>query len=307
MTDLSRYSLIRSLMILVFSLFTGTLSAQTVIEMDKGGLVRNKTLRDYDREIQLEETKNDSLKYVDCLTRAFNALHVDSLNEARVYFQEALTLRPQAPGNYLVKKHLAEINEAQGDFKGASVLYSEILKERPEMHQVRVARAAVNVQQRFYQEALADCDYLIKLNHALSAERLYFIRATALMGLRLHREARKDFESVILLNPDNLNAPILLAISLHDDGQHQEALNRLNLHLQNHPENVDALVLRANFFMELKSYDAALRDLTEAIHLAPQRPDIYAERAVCYDHLKNTEAARADRLMVGKLTNTVFE
>jgi tetratricopeptide (TPR) repeat protein len=284
--------------------FVGVLPAQTVIDMDKGGQVRNKTLRDYDRRIQAEVLKEDSLKYVDCLTRAFNALYVDSLTQAQTFFQEALALRPDAPGNYIVRKHLAEICEARGELKEASMLYSKILKEHPEMHQVRIARAAVNVQMHYYQEAQVDCDYLLSREYnALPMERLYFIRATALMGMRQNKEARKDLERVVLLNPDNLNAPIMLALSFYNDGQPQEALNRLNLHLQSHPKNIDALLLRANFFMEIKRYEAALDDLTAVLTMAPKSAEAYMQRAACYEKLGKLEAAQADRMMVGKLMN----
>jgi Tfp pilus assembly protein PilF len=96
----------------------------------------------------------------------------------------------------------------------------------------------------------------------------------------------------------------MLALSFYNDGQPQEALNRLNLHLQSHPKNIDALLLRANFFMEIKRYEAALDDLTAVLTMAPKSAEAYMQRAACYEKLGKLEAAQADRMMVGKLMNT---
>lgn len=272
-------------------------TSQTVIELDKGGAVRSKNLRDYDKAVSLEQAQMDSIKYVDHITRGFNALHDDSLRLAQSHFEAALKLRPNAPGNHIVKQQIAKIAEAEGRFADAANLYTQILKQQPDLHAIRIERAALNLQLRHFKESKEDCDVLLQqTSTSIDAERLYFIRASANIGLRLNDDAQRDFEHVLKLNPRHESAPIMLALLLHDEGQANKALTLLNLHLQAHPENVEALMLRASFEMKQSRYEAARADLDKAISLAPDEPALYLERANCFDKLKNKERARRDRL-----------
>ena len=284
-------------------LFTASsMSAQTVIDLNNGGNVRSKTLRDYDREARLRGAQEDSIRYAECLKRAFSALHCDSLQEAKRNFLEALTLRPTAEGNYIIEQHLGEIAEVEGALLEAEAHYTKALKQKPDLHHVRYSRAAVAVQVHHFNEAKADCDLLLNLSPTKEERcKLLFIRATALMGLRLNHEARKDLESVCLLDPSNENAILMLALSLHDEGRSQEALERLNIHLKLNPQNIDALALRASILEALNLCDLALIDYDEAIRLSPDNADLYAERAGCLEKLGKKSAAEKDRLTARKL------
>jgi Flp pilus assembly protein TadD len=93
----------------------------------------------------------------------------------------------------------------------------------------------------------------------------------------------------------------MLALSLHDDGRSQEALERLNTHLRLNPENVDAITLRASILEALNLCDLALIDYDEAIRLAPDNADLYTERASCLEKLGKKSAAEKDLLMARKL------
>ena len=106
-------------------------SAQTVIDLNNGGNLRSKTLRDYDREATAKAAREDSIRYADCLKRAFSALHCDSLAEAKKFFNEALTLRPTAEGNYIVEQHLGEIAEVEGLLNEAEAHYTKALRQKP--------------------------------------------------------------------------------------------------------------------------------------------------------------------------------
>ena len=77
---------------------------------------------------QLEQ---DSLAYIDCLTRAFNFLHTDSLAQAQAQFERALSLRPKAPGNRVVHHYLARIFMARSQWKDALARLSRLLEQEP--------------------------------------------------------------------------------------------------------------------------------------------------------------------------------
>lgn len=291
----------RHLLLLLMCISTSAV-AQTVIDLNKGGSVRSKTLSDYDKEAYIKATKADSVRYADCLKRAFSALHCDSLAEAKTFFKEALKLRPTADGNYIVEQHLGEIAEVEGHLNEAEKHYTQALKQKPDFHQIRMSRAVVSLQLHHFLEAKNDCDALLALTPTKEERtRVLFIRASALMGMRLNQEARKDLETLCLLDPKNENAPIMLALSLHDEGRSQEALERLTLHLGINKENVDALALRASIYGALKLHDLALLDYDEAIRLTPENAELYLERATCFEKLGKHSAAEKDRLKARKL------
>ncbi len=280
-------------------------TSQTIIDLNKGGNVRSKNIRDYDIAIDRHQQLQDSLKYVELITRGFNALHTDSLQQAKTYFDEALKLRPEATGNYIIRQQLAKIAEAKGDLTEAAKIYTQILKQQPNLHEIRADRAAIYLQIHHFKEAKEDCEILFNQSPLpISAEHLYFMRATAHTGLRHFEDARKDYEHVLRLNPKHPSAPILLALLFHDNGQTNKALNLLNLHLQAQPENIDALTLRASFEMELSHYEAARVDLDKAISLAPNTPELYLERATCLDKLGHKDSAQRDRLKAQKLRSS---
>ena len=288
------------LTLLIFAVISAT--AQTVIDLNNGGSVRSKTLRDYDREVAVKAAREDSVRYTDCLKRAFSALHCDSLSEAKRYFKEALALRPTAEGNYIVEQHLGEISEVEGLLGEAEQHYTNALKQNPELHHTRMARAVVAVQLRHFSEAKSDCDALLTLTPTKEERmRLLFVRATALMGLRLNKEARKDLETLCFLDPKNENAPVMLALSLHDEGRSQEAIEQLNRHLSVHPENVEAYALRGAIYEAQNLNELAALDYDEAIKRSPERADLYEERARCLEKLGKHTAAEKDRLAARKL------
>ena len=288
------------LTLLIFTVISAT--AQTVIDLNNGGSVRAKNLRDYDREMAAKAVREDSVRYTDCLKRAFSALHCDSLSEAKRYFKEALSLRPTAEGNYIVEQHLGEISEVEGLLGEAEQHYTNALKQNPELHHTRMARAVVAVQLRHFSEAKSDCDALLTLTPTKEERmRLLFVRATALMGLRLNKEARKDLETLCFIDPKNENAPVMLALSLHDEGRSQEAIEQLNRHLSVHPENVEAYALRGAIYEAQNLNELAALDYDEAIKRSPERADLYEERARCLEKLGKHTAAEKDRLAARKL------
>lgn len=288
--------------LLILICVASSASAQTVIDLNNGGSVRSKTLHDYDSELKIKIEREDSIRYADCLKRAFSALHCDSLKEAKKYFNEALQLRPTAGGNYVIEQHLGEIAEVEGLLNEAEAHYTQALKVNPELHHVRSARAVVAVQLHHFEEARTDCNTLLSLSLKKEERiRLLFVRATALMGMRLNKEARSDLEELCFLAPKNENIPVMLALSLHDEGRSQEAIERLNAHLRINPENVEALALRAAIYSSQGLLDLALLDYNETLRLNPENADLYIERAACLEKLGKRASAEKDRLTARKL------
>ncbi len=278
-------------------LFGTHAGAQTIIDLSQGGKLRAKTVEDYALESRVRQRMEaDSLAYRDCLTRAFNALHADSLDVAASLFEQALKLRPGAPGNDIVQQNLGRICMARGDWKGAVERFSAVLKKEPEHHEVRFDRATAYLEAGNAREVLTDCNVLLAaagLEEELRTRTL-FLRAAAYMELRLYRDARTDLEEVMRREPANRNAPLLLAAAYERDGRPQEALTRLTLYINAHPESPEALAMRAELEAKAGMLEAARADYDEALKLDKQNPRLFIARADILRRLGLKTAARRD-------------
>lgn len=287
------------LLLLIFS--ATSLQAQTIIPLQRGGGgVRSKKVDDYKQEMRLDEReRNDSIAYVDHLRRAFNALHADSLSEAETLFHQALKLRPDAPGNHVIKYNLGLVDMARGQNADAVKTLTEVIKTYPNYFDARLARAEANLQLGRAQEAVEDAQQVLEKSQfdgitPVILERARFVRAAARYQLRLFNDAHADLRTILADNPQHVNAQILDALTLQQLGQPKESLNQLNLIVSAHPDNVDALSARATVEAELKMYAMARADYDALLQLQPKESAYYIERAKMLIHLGEKKAARTD-------------
>lgn len=212
-------------LVMLLCFLPGSLDAQTVIDMHTGR-VSAKTKSDYDvaarEKWQLEQ---DSLDYVDCLTRAFNFLHADSLTQAQDLLEQALRLRPDAPGNHVVEHNLGRIAMARGKWHEAVRCFSKVLQRKPAVDEVRKDRAACYLQQSMYREAL------------------------------------NDYDNLLLRHPDDVHLLLLKAVALHRSGAAYDALDILDAIIGKHPEYAEAYLLRAETHLALRQQGYARRDI----------------------------------------------
>lgn len=287
------------MLLLLFSV--ATLQAQTIIPLQRGGGgVRSKKVDDYKQEMKLDEReRNDSIAYVDHLRRAFNALHADSLSEAESLFNQALKLRPNAPGNHVIKYNLGLVDMARGKNVDAVKMLTEVIKTYPNYYVARLARAEANLQLGRAQEAVEDAEQVLDKTHFDGVtpdllERARFVRAAARYQLRLFADAHADLRTLLADNPQHTNAQVLDALTLQQLGQPKESLNQLNLIVSAHPDNVDALSARAAVEAELNMHAMARADYDALIKLQPRESSYYIERAKMLIHLGEKKAARND-------------
>lgn len=246
-----------------------------------------------------ERLRDDSLLYVDNLRRAFNALHTDSLAQAERLFNEALKLRPTAPGNHIIRYNLGLVDMARGNNVEAIKKLTDIIKTYPNYFDARLARAEAYLQLGRTNEAIDDAQQLLEKQHldgmtADIAERARFVRAAARYQLRLYTDAHADLQTIIGDNPQNVNAQILDALTLQQMGRPKEALNRLNLIVEAHPHHIDAISTRAAVEAELNLTAMARADYDTLIKLQPNESSYYIERAKMLIRLGEKKAARND-------------
>lgn len=279
----------------------GTAKAQTIIPLDpRAGGVRSKTIDDYKEEMGMAERQRaDSLQYVDNLRRAFNALYTDSLSEAEQLLQEALKLRPQAPGNHIVKYNLGLVDMARGHYVEAAEKLTLILKEYPYFWDARLARAESYLQTGKHAEAIQDTEDILLVNsaHEVPEDVMYrarFVRAAARYALRQYHEAYTDLTFILRENPSDISVQVLEALTLQRMGRPKEALNKLNLIVASNPENTDALAARASVEEEMQLHVQACDDYTVLIRLNPDDSGYYIARAKLRIALGEKHAAKSD-------------
>lgn len=162
-----------------------SINAQTVIDMHSGR-VSGKTRDDYNYKArEAWQLREDSIAYNDCLTRAFNYLHEDSLQAAQDLFERALKLRPDAPGNNVVRHNIGRIFIARKQWKDAASMFSRILQDESANTEVREFRAYCYYELHHYDKALADYDYLIMLRPDDETYRLLHATMLGYTGSKL--------------------------------------------------------------------------------------------------------------------------
>lgn len=235
-----------ALLALLFALLPLGAWGQTVIDLQSGH-VRGKTVEDYRLEQGVAaRAKADSLAYVDRLTRALNALSADSLAQAETLLREALRLRPEAPGNYLVQQHLGDIAFSRGDLGAAATRYTAALRLRPDLYAVRYRRAVCYSEAGSLDAALDDTDALLLIAPSDSARcDVHFLRAAIRLRAKRPDAARAELESLLTLQPDHRAAQLLLCSVYEDLGQPREAMRRLDDYLRLYPDDRDAQAARA--------------------------------------------------------------
>lgn len=270
--------------------------AQTIIDLKKGGGVRAKTIDDYREEQGINERlKADSLAYIDHLTRAFNALHTDSLTQARRLFEDALRARPSAPGNYIVRYNLGRIDMAEQRYTAAVGRFSDVLRAKPDFRDARYDRALCYLEMNSLNAALQDCEALLADTKDKDERvRTLFLRSGVYRKAHQPGKSREDVKAILRLEPENESAQLLMACSYEDFGQPKEALNQLNLFLSAHPKNADALIARAQLQERLSMDAPAHADYSAAIALLPTDAALRVERAEVALRLGQKASARED-------------
>lgn len=228
------------LVLLLVGLLVPTLDAgaQTVIDM-RTGHVSGKTRDDYNYKArEAWQLREDSIAYNDCITRAFNFLHEDSLQAAQNLFERALKLRPTAPGNAVVRHNIGRIFMARKQWKDAATMLSRVLEEQPRYLEAREDRATCYIEQSRFDLALKDYDFLVAVA------------------------------------PSDEHYRLVHSIVLGQTGAQRDAIDELDELIATRADWAEAYLVRAGLYIELGEKGYARRDLDRAVALGVPKDEI---------------------------------
>lgn len=211
---------------------------------------------------------------------AMELLQVDSLSQAAGHLTEALRLGPNAPGNTLIYRYIAQIQERQGDGPLALQTLATAISREPANEQLLLDRAALNFRLNRNEHAIQDYSAVLGLNDQ-NTEAL-FNRAYLYGQKRDYRSARTDYENLLRIEPKNMRAMVGLAMTNDADCRPVEAMEQMDVIVQLFPRDPLPWAIRGGMHQQRHQWEQALADLTQAIELDPDNPDYYVSRATLY-------------------------
>ena len=123
------------------------------------------------------------------------------------------------------------------------------------------------------------CLFITSLAYTKTAED-YFNSGYAKAELKKYREAIQDYNKVIELNPNFVNAYYNRGIAKFNLQDYREAIQDYNKVIELNPNYADAYYSRGNAKGKLQDYRGAIQDFNKAIQLNPKLAEAYNNRGL---------------------------
>ena len=140
---------------------------------------------------------------------------------------------------------------------------TELLAYHPDSLDLRLRKAAWNLQLEQWDYAKTEYDYVIGRDPANLAARYY--RAFANEKLKRYNFARLDYEAVLTVAPGNFEAQLGLALLNQLDSHYTEAFDQINRLVEQFPDSAVAYAARGGIERERGMNELAVYDYREAI------------------------------------------
>ena len=255
--------------------------------------------------------------YTGCVERYFDYYEVGKPDSAELMLRQALELRPESEGNFLLLGNLAELVVARGDSLEALELLSEALSRQPEVPELRERRADLLSDLGQLQSALTDYDELVSV--APSSEIYRYKRVLTYEKLRLWSAAEEDLKRILARNADAYLPRVKLAEVYEQEGRPLEAEKLLSYLIEQQPAMAPAYRARARLLMRQGRKSDALADVREIIRRSGERVDaeeyllrgeiwlIYGEEEEAERDFARAIEAGATPSMVAQAREEVFQ
>lgn len=245
--------------------------------------------------------------------RAFNLMGMSQLNlkhypEAISALEKAIKLNPQAVE---VVNNLGLVYEAMGQRDKARQQYEASVKLEPNENALtNLGNLALDAQQ--LPQALDYYTRAINIQTPMSTNMwigtkasTYNNRGKVYLQMAQPKEAQKDFEKAIQLDPNSAQGYNLRGLSLAHQKQCQTALADFTQAIAKDPSYLQAYGNRALCYRELQQLDKALADFTFMVNKVPNNEGFLLERSRIYLAMRDAEKGLQD-LNKALLLNTEY-
>ena len=264
-----------------------------------------------------QSDKEEGEAYAGCVARYFDYYEAGKPDSAELMLRQALELRPEAEGNFLLLGNLAELVVARGDSIEALELLSEALSRQSQVPELRERRADLLCDLGQLQSALTDYDELVSM--APSSEIYRYKRVLTYEKLRLWSAAEEDLKRILAHNPDAYLPRVKMAEVYEKQGRPLEAEKLLSYLIEQQPVMAPAYRARARLLMRQGRKSDALADVREIIRRSGERVDaeeyllrgeiwlIYGEEEEAEGDFARAIEAGATPSMVAQAREEVFQ
>jgi tetratricopeptide (TPR) repeat protein len=123
---------------------------------------------------------------------------------------------------------------------------------------------------------------------------MYNLQGEHHLGKNLIKQAIRDFNHALEINPDYVDALINRGSAFALQNEYNAALADFNHALELENKQTEIYNLRGEIYLLNRMYDEAIKDFSTAIILSPIYSDAYLNRAKAYDEKGMTEEAEND-------------
>ncbi|MBQ9676620.1 MAG: tetratricopeptide repeat protein [Prevotella sp.] len=162
----------------------------------------------------------------------------------------------------------------------------------PYSAQLHLRKAAINLELQQWEFAVDE--YKTILRHDEKNLTALFYRAYAYTHLRRYDLAKNDYHDILLERPTHLEARLGLSYVYQLMGKRNDALDLLNIVIEQHPDSVSGYVARAALETDIQRYEAALYDWEKAKVLDPLNSDYQLSYIDVLIRLGRKETARRE-------------
>ena len=178
------------------------------------------------------------------------------------------------------------------DLRDSLEVASDKVRKFPDNISLRLNKASWNMLLEQWDYAKKEYDWVLERDPN-NVAALYY-RAYVFEKQHRYKFARKDYETMLSIVPGNFNGQLGLALLCQKDMRPSEAMDRLNILIQQYPDSAVAYAARAGIEAERGMNEVAEYDFSEAMRLDPSNSDYILNRADIRIKMGKKKQARED-------------
>jgi predicted O-linked N-acetylglucosamine transferase (SPINDLY family) len=223
------------------------------------------------------------------LQTAFSLHQTGNLYEAAKLYRELIKTNPN---NFHALHFLGVIEATLGNIDQAKLLMARSMPIQPPNIQFIENYATVLLQAGDFESAHKVGQQGLQLNNANTT--LLHVSAISLFKLSRLQESIRQFDKLLLLQPNHVAALTAQCPILAEMGQYDAALASVEKALVLNPQYAEAHLTRGNLYGILKRYDEALGAFERALALQPNLADAWLGRGkVFFEFMRYDDALAA--------------